>query len=161
VGLVPAVLHSGSPQADIVIVSEAPTWSEGSDETVYSMTRRTNDRGESFETLCKFWREYPFTDDLSSFGFPTESRHRLYRQYVDKLLSFLEDPNESVGFADIVKRPLEGGEDARDALSGSYEFGLTLKRQLEYLNQRSLSATIRMYRRSLRQFSAGFLRVNR
>lgn len=32
------LFYSGSPQADIVIVSEAPTWSEGSDETVYSMT---------------------------------------------------------------------------------------------------------------------------
>ena len=128
------LFYSGSPHADIVVVSEAPTWSEAGSETFYSMTVALAERGVSTDDLCAFWRAYPFTDDLTQFGFPGESRHRLYRQYVETFLSFVDDPEASIGFADVVKRPLDEGEDLRDALAGPYEYGLALRRQLEFVD---------------------------
>lgn len=117
-----------------MVVSEAPTWSEAGSETFYSMTVALAERGVSTDDLCAFWRAYPFTDDLTQFGFPGESRHRLYRQYVETFLSFVDDPEASIGFADVVKRPLDEGEDLRDALAGPYEYGLALRRQLEFVD---------------------------
>jgi hypothetical protein len=53
--------------------------------------------GQSPAAVADFLRSYPFGDS---------GRNDLFREYVDRILGFCDQPEEQIGFTDLCKRPL-------------------------------------------------------
>lgn len=91
------LFYAGSPDADIVIVSEAPTLPSGpGDHTLYHTVVQEM-REQSVEDVAAFLRSYPFREEV---------RNDLFREYVERILAFCTRPYEEIGFTDLCKRPL-------------------------------------------------------
>lgn len=139
--------YAGSPDADVLVVGEAPRGAEGS---AYARAVARYRSGEwDADDATTFWRAYPFTDEFGDHGLPDLTRERLHRRYVDDLLAFVDDPVEEVGFVDVAKRPL-GDRDLGAALSAAdHDYGTALAAQLLYVdpdvvvcNRASVSSTV-------------------
>lgn len=91
------LFYTGSPNAALVVVSEAPTLpNRPDDHTLYhTVTEKMADR--SVVEIADFLRSYPFRDS---------GRNDLFREYVDRILGFCDQPREEIGFTDLCKRPL-------------------------------------------------------
>lgn len=91
------LFYAGSPDAEIVVVSEAPTLPSGpADHTLFHTVTEEMD-ARSVEEVSGFLRSYPFQD---------EGRNDLFREYVDRILAFCDRPEEEIGFTDLCKQPL-------------------------------------------------------
>lgn len=92
------LFYTGSPDAEILVVSEAPTFPNGPDDhTLYhTVTEEMSDA--SCEEVARFLRSYPFRE---------ARRNALYKQYVDRILTFCDRPEDKIGFTDLCKRPLD------------------------------------------------------
>lgn len=129
------LFYAGSPTADILVVSEAPTWTNRSGDTFFAKTTNYYRNGEwDIDDIVEFRRNYPFTDELAEFGFRGKTRHRLFEQYVDELLDFVDSPRDAIGFTDVAKRPLEDNQDLSEALNGQYDYREALKIQVDYVD---------------------------
>lgn len=124
--------YAGSPDADVLVVGEAPRGGEG---TAYERAvARYRDGEWDADDVAAFWRSCSFTDDLGALGLPQATRDRLHRRYVEDLLAFLPDPRADVGFVDVAKRPL-GDRDLGAALSASdHDYGTALTAQLLHVD---------------------------
>lgn len=91
------LFYTGSPDAEIVVVSEAPTLPNGpADHTLYhTVTEEMGDR--SVEEIADFLRSHTFR---------TGERNDLFREYVDRILGFCDQPEEEIGFTDLYMQPL-------------------------------------------------------
>lgn len=92
------LFYTGSADAEIVVVSEAPTLPNGpTDHTLYhTVTIEKSD--EPPAEIAEYTRSYPFDAD---------HRNDLFREYVDRILQFCNDPADEIGFTDLCKRPLD------------------------------------------------------
>lgn len=83
------LFYTGSPDAEIVGLSEAPTLLNGPDDhTLYhAVTAEIGDG--SVDDIASFLRTYPFQEGM---------RNDLFREYVDRILKFCDRPAEEIGF---------------------------------------------------------------
>lgn len=91
------LFYTGSPTADIVVVSEAPTTPNSPDDHTLYHTVTEEKSGEPVDRIAQYLRSYPFQN---------HGRNDLYEQYVDRILAFCDDPEEEIGFTDLCKQPL-------------------------------------------------------
>lgn len=97
------LFYTGSPDAEIVVLSEAPTLPNGPDDhTLYhAVTAEMGD--QSVDDIASFLRTYPFQEG---------TRNDLFREYVNRILEFCDRPAEEIGFTDLCKRPLAAFDEA-------------------------------------------------
>lgn len=91
------LFYAGAPDAEVVVVSEAPTLPSGPDDHTLYHTVTEEMGAQSVEEIAGFLRSYPFRD---------EGRNDLFREYVDRILAFCDRPKEEIGFTDLCKQPL-------------------------------------------------------
>ncbi len=111
------IFYCGSPDASILVISEAPTTSKDDGVNTLHEIIQNNDEGENFR------KDYPFDDTKYK-------RNTLYKVFVDNVLDFVEDKKEEIGFVDVSKKPL----DDKDLEEINEENLDVLKRQIEYVS---------------------------
>ena len=145
------LFYSGSPTANILVISEAPTREmPHGGRTFYASTVHRHQEGEwDTDEITAFWQAYPFTDDLAEFGFHSEKRHPLYMVYVDQILDFVENKPETIAFTDVYKEPLDGDDLSTALADDAVDYGTILKTQLDYVrpevivcNKKNVSSTV-------------------
>jgi len=118
------LFYTGSPNADIVVVSEAPTLPNApEDHTLYhAVIKEMGDQSPA--EVADFLRPYPF------------------REYVDRIVGFCDQPREKIGFTDLCKRPLaefgrETNLDLEDVWNKTpYSSEEAIRAQLRYVDPR-------------------------
>jgi len=119
------LFYSGSPDAKILIVSEAPTTErQNGGKTFFAMTKERYENGQDAGEIAKFWRDYPFRRDLE--------RHKLYSLWVDYMLEFVDDKENNIGFTDIYKKPLDDS-DLEEKLEENERHLKVLESQIDYV----------------------------
>lgn len=96
------LFYAGAPDAEIVVVSEAPTLPSGPDDHTLFHTVTKEMDAQSVDEVAAFLWSYPFRD---------EGRNDLFREYVDRILAFCDRPEEEIGFTDLCKQPLAAFDD--------------------------------------------------
>lgn len=116
------IFYCGSPNAKILVVSEAPTTSKNGKKTLHQIIQDP-DKGEEFR------RKYPFSETTE-----TIERNTLYKVFVDNILDCVENKKDNIGFTDISKEPLDEKDLERKLEEEKEEepWGV-LKKQIEYV----------------------------
>lgn len=124
------IFYCGSPDASILVVSEAPTKSSSNrKETLFDII-------EDEKKLDKTSRrEYPFNYPPDS---EEDKRNTLYKVFVDEVLDFVHNKEENIGFTDVSEEPLGDKENYKDLDDKLGEEGKemrdNLKNKIKYLD---------------------------
>jgi len=117
------IFYCGSPDASILVVSEAPTRSsENENDTLYEIVQKE----EKLEKTSR--KEYPFNYPSD---YEEDKRNTLYKVFVDNVLDFVDDKEKNIGFTDVSEEPLDG-KDLEDDLDR--EKKRILKSKIKYVN---------------------------
>lgn len=115
------IFYCGSPDAFILVVSEAPTTSNNNRKNTLHEIIQEENMGKEIRKYYPF--DYPSDPE-------EDRRNTLYKVFVDEILDFVDDKKENIGFIDISKEPLED-EDLVDKVDENGEEKKILEEQID------------------------------